>query len=997
MTYNKFNKTKLATSLSLILGASVALPSYAAPEEQENEIEVIEVKGIRGSLVKAMDIKRNANGVVDAINAEDMGKFPDTNLAESLQRITGVSIDRDNGEGSKVTVRGFGPDYNVVTLNGRQMPTANINDTSASDSRSFDFANLASEGVSAVEVYKTGRADVATGGIGSTINLVTIKPLAIGEEKASIGVKAVHDTSTEDGSNITPEISALYSNTYADGKFGVAITAVRQERDSGSARAGIDNGWRPQTGGVGDWGSVGNGPNQINVPADGVTYAAPHNVLYGFSENERTRTNGQLTLQYRPVENFTATFDYTYSKLEEELNQNIHSVWMSLNYAGEPTGSEWTDANGDNVAAPIFIHDIDGPSDLVSQVEKSAKVNENKSAGLNLEYLVNDNLSFTLDFHSSEAESKPDSIYGNSNTIQLATWTRAETKVDFSSGFPVVEVVFPDGTPGLTPEGVMTTGTSFRNSYMKSEIDQIQLDGSYIFDTGIVESVDFGVGFNKVENRNAFGRAERPNWGGTGSPDDIDDQFLLDSMDTMVDRFDNLPGDKSNMINQFWAVDFDTIADLVGNLYGDPSDPVAWPCGTQICAPSEFETDRRTEEESISAYVKANMSFEIADRPANLVVGLRYEQTDVTSKTLLPEITAIGWVSTNEFQIVRGDAQFFTDEGDYDYLLPSVDFDIEVADDMILRASYSQTITRPGYGNLTAGSELNEVRNVDNGRGSRGNVGLEPLESDNIDLSFEYYYDEGSYASIGYFRKDVENVIGTRDIIEQPYAATSPVEGARYEEAVAATGGNPADSAAIRAYLAANYADGQYVIVDPGGDPVKNQIWGHPTENNPLSVNFTQPYNQGSNTVDGFEFAIQHLFGDSGFGAIVNYTIVDSDVEYDNADHGDENTPLLGVSDSYNIVGFYDKDGIQVRLAYNWRDDFLQGLNDGQGSNPVYVEDYGQLDANISYSYNENLTIFVEGINLTDEYTRSYGRHSLMVRNIQQMGPRYNAGVRYTF
>ncbi len=989
-----YKKSRIATSLSLILGVSSVAPTYAEESTNaEKEIEVIQVTGIRGSLVKAMDIKRNSNGVVDAINAEDMGKFPDTNLAESLQRISGVSIDRDNGEGSKVTVRGFGPDFNMVTLNGRQMPTANINDTSASDSRSFDFANIASEGINAVEVYKTGRADVATGGIGSTINIITVKPLSIGE-KASFGIKGVHDTSSENGSSLTPELSALYSNTFADGTFGVAVTASRQERDSGSARAGVDNGWRPQTGGVGDWGSVGAGPNQVNVPNDGVTYAVPHNVLYGFSETERTRTNGQLTLQYRPVENLTATLDYTYSKFEEELNQNIHSVWMSLNYAGLPNGSVWTDPNGDNVAAPLLLHDVDGPSDLVSQVEQSAKVNENKSIGFNLEYIVNDNLSFNLDFHSSSAESKPDSIYGNSNTIQMATWTRAETKVDFSSGFPVVEVVFPDGTPGLTPEGVVTTGTSFRNSYTRSEIDQLQLNGAYIFDEGIVESVDFGVGFNNVENRNAFGKAERPNWGGTGSPDDIDDDFLLASMSTMVDRFDNLPGDKSSMINQFWAVDFNTIADLVHTRYGSPADS---PCGTDICAPNNFETDRRTEEESVHAYVKANMSFEIGDRPANLVVGLRYEQTDVTSNTLLPDVEAIGWVSTNEFEIVRGAPQFFSDKADYDYILPNIDFDIEVTDDIVFRASYSETITRAGYGNLTAGASLDEVRNVDNGKGTRGNVGLLPLESQNIDLSFEYYYNEGSYASIGFFQKDVDNVIGTREVIEQPYAVTSPVEGARYQEAVAATGGDPSNSAAIRAYLVATYGSDSSIIVDPGGDPVKNQIWGHPTGNDPLSVKVSQPYNQGSNKVDGFEFALQHLFGDSGFGVIANYTIVDSDVEYDNADHGDENTPLLGVSDSYNLVAFYDKDGLQMRLAYNWRDDFLQGLNDGQGSNPVYVEDYGQLDANISYDYNENLTLFVEGINLTDEYTRSYGRHKLMVKNIQQMGPRYNIGLRYKF
>ncbi|WP_394174297.1 TonB-dependent receptor [Thalassotalea litorea] len=994
-----FKKSKLATTLSLVLGATtmVSVGAEESAQADGDEIEVIEVTGIRGSLTKSMDIKRSSKGVVDAINSEDIGKFPDTNLAESLQRITGVSIDRENGEGSKVTVRGFGPDYNLVTLNGRQMPTANINATSASDSRSFDFGNLASEGVSAVEVHKTSRADVATGGIGSTINLITLKPLDLGETKASFGAKAVHDTSSQDGSTLTPELSGLYSTVTDDGKFGIAISAVYQNRESGSARAGVDNGWRPQTGGEGDWGSVPDGPTQINVPAAGVTYAAPHNVLYGFSEVERTRTNGQLTLQYQPVDSFTATFDYTYSKLEQDLNQNIHSVWMSLNYAGLPTGSEWTDPDSNNVAAPLYIHDIDGPSDLVSQVEQSGKENENKSAGINLEYLVNDSLSFELDFHSSSAESQPNTIYGNSNTIQLATWTRAETKVDFSSGFPVVEVVFPDGTPGLTPEGVVTTGTSFRNSYMKSEIDQVQLDGQYVFDDGIVESIDFGVGFNKVENRTAFAVAERPNWGGTGVPEDIDDQFLLDSMSTIVDRFDNMPGDKTNMIDQFWAVDFNTIADLVGTLYSDPNDPDKWPCGTTICAPSEYSDDKRTTEESTSAYVQANLAWDFGDMPANMRIGLRYEQTDVSATTLLPDVLRIGWVSTNEFEIVRGDAVFFDDSADYDYLLPNIDFSLEVTDDIVIRASYSETLTRPGYGNLTAGGRLDEVRNVDNGRGSRGNVGLLPLESENIDLSFEWYYDEGSYASIGLFQKDVSNVIGTQDIFETYAGVYSPVEGARYDEAVAATGGDPSNSAAIRAYIASNYASDPNVIVDPGGDPVKNQIWGSPEANGEVTVKYSQPFNQGSNKVDGIELNIQHLFGDSGFGGIVNYTMVDSDVEYDNASEDDDNTPLLGVSDSYNIVAFYDNYGFQVRFAYNWRDDFLSDLNDGQGSNPVYVEAYGQLDANVSYSFNDNLTVFAEAINLTDETTRKYGRHKLMVRNIEQSGARYNVGLRYTF
>jgi TonB-dependent receptor len=159
MKKSNFKKTQLAKSLSIILGVTTIAPVIAA-EEVNNSVEVIEVTGIRSSMVKAMDIKRSSQGIVDAISSEDMGKFPDSNLAESLQRITGVSIDRSNGEGSKITVRGLGPDFNLVTLNGRQMPSSNLESTVISNSRSYDFANIASEAISSVEVYKTAKDEI---------------------------------------------------------------------------------------------------------------------------------------------------------------------------------------------------------------------------------------------------------------------------------------------------------------------------------------------------------------------------------------------------------------------------------------------------------------------------------------------------------------------------------------------------------------------------------------------------------------------------------------------------------------------------------------------------------------------------------------------------------------------------------------------------------------------------------------------------------------------
>ena len=229
----------LTTALLLALSAPVSAQSANEDDEQKDasaetspqELDTIKVTGIRRSLTSSRDLKRDAQGVVDGIVAEDIGKFPDTNLAESSQRITGVSIDRSAGEGSKVTVRGVGPDFNLMLLNGRQMPASSIADTGASNSRAFDFANLASEAVSGIEVYKTSRASTPTGGIGATINIKTARPLQNPDFLANIAIKGVTDTSGDNlpsslqGDSVTPEVSGIISAKSADGKFGIALTA----------------------------------------------------------------------------------------------------------------------------------------------------------------------------------------------------------------------------------------------------------------------------------------------------------------------------------------------------------------------------------------------------------------------------------------------------------------------------------------------------------------------------------------------------------------------------------------------------------------------------------------------------------------------------------------------------------------------------------------------------------------------------------------------------
>ena len=340
--------------------ASGASPNSGVVADATAAPQVVLVKGIRQSMASSMNMKRNATGFVDGIVAEDIGKFPDTNLAESLQRISGVSIDRSIGEGSKVTVRGVGPDFNLVLLNGRQMPTSNLGDRNG---RAFDFANIASEGISQIQVYKSARADTPTGGIGATLNVMTARPLERNGKQASIGIKGVHDTSASElpgdvkrgMDKVTPELSGIYSNASADGKFGIAISGSYQERHLGYNQAAVPGGWRGPiaAGDSGAWGNIPQantpgGANIVNRPSGDTIYSVPQNLNYSMSGVQRERTNGQLVLQYAPSKALTTTLDYTYSENKIHTRRQDMSAWFNFG----PSSSSWGDPVG-GVAPPL--------------------------------------------------------------------------------------------------------------------------------------------------------------------------------------------------------------------------------------------------------------------------------------------------------------------------------------------------------------------------------------------------------------------------------------------------------------------------------------------------------------------------------------------------------------------------------------------------------------------------------------------------------------------
>ena len=992
-------KFLVGTSALSLMGMAQAAAAQEVPADGEVNGDEIVVTGIRASLEASATIKREAQGVVDAISAEDIGKFPDTNLAESLQRITGVSIDRSNGEGSLVTVRGFGPEFNLVTLNGRQMPTALIGDGgSAPSSRSFDFANLASEGIAGVEVYKSGRATIESGGIGSTINVRTPRPLDNPGLRGSLSVKGVYDESRNEGHPITPEVSGIISTTFADDRIGVMIAGSYQKRKSSTNSASV--GWRDgYLGNENNWGSLANPtrivdgvevpdpryPNITNRPDAGDVYQVPQNASYNLNDIERERINGQAVLQFRPSDNFTATVDYIYSRNTVENRNSSVGVWFNH----DDTSSAWTDGP---IAGPLFYSERFGPpsgvpgpnalyggKDLSYSGSLTKNRAENNSVGVNLEWKGPGGVTIALDGHHSIAEVKPTNRFGSSMSLGNAVFGVANQSINFENDLPVISFGMHPGIDALNPALITPTGNAFRNAYFRNRIDQVQLRGKYDHDGGFLDSIDFGVSYVDSKVRSAFGTIQNDDtWGGAGPASTIPDDIF--SLVTLPDKFPGLAQD--GMIQSFYTFDFERMADLVEQNFQTCSNPATGSAQPGTCL-ANFNTDRRISEKTLAPYLQVATEFDLFQNPAHLVAGIRYETTDIASSALVPVPVTTKWVGDNELNVVFDGGEFTRFKGSYDNWLPAVDFDISPMENVKLRASYSHTITRPDYASMQGGRTVDTLFRVGGGTGSLGNPGLIPYKSKNIDLSAEWYYGRDSYVSVGYFHKDVSNFISSTRIDYNAPGITTPIGGPRYQAALAALGAN-ATAGDIRQYIITNFpgtVTGTTINAAPG-DPLVN-------------FEITTPINSDQTaSINGWEFALQHSLWDTGFGVILNYTIVNGDAVYDNTQPSSvAQFALTGLSDSANAVAYYDKNGLQARVAWNWRDEFLQG----SGPNPTYVEAYWQIDASASYEFIPGFTAFVEAINLTGEGRRGHLRHKNNVTFAEPGFARYAAGIRFSF
>lgn len=1012
-------------------------------QQSATELGAIVVTGLRNSLESSMNVKRNAIGFVDAITAEAIGKFPDTNIAGALQRIPGVSINRRQGAGAQVTVRGFGPGFNMVLVDGRRVPGAdafgngfNVVGGIGSGSRAFDFAELSPDDVNRLVVHKTGRANIDGGGIGATINIITDKPFFHegGKVVANISGKGIYDTSEPFGNSITPAYSALLSYANPDKTWGVELNFNYMKRRGGYGVA-TENGWttKPWTGSDA---ALRPGVEVQNPPKVGQLYSMPNDMQYGVTGYSTERRNGHIVFQLQPVDGLTITADDLFSRYKIHEKQNNDWIWLQR--ASSLTALKFN--TGESVASPVFIRDVPtGLKDFPMQGLIDDQIYKLDSYGLNLKWQVNDDLVLALDGHESKNRSLPnDPVTGGGLTTVTPGGTNHCTSgphcggafgqtITFNGGLPIAAYTWyptqqdaynnTNGTlnPAFGPNNIGTETAGIAGQGQVSDLKEIKFDGTLFFSQGKLQfglsashlkmhafahdSPGFQLGHNTVNDAGKF-----PDLMGFLTPMNI------------LSHFDGYPTQGAMGANWYRSNPDQLFSQWI---------PKHYPSRTTI--DPALSSDNTVQERTQAAYAQITINASVGNFPATMRFGMRYLRTRVSALSF-QATPSFRWDSNNDFSTLHSSTLLpVSSHGSYSNLLPNVDFNIQLTDSLVGRASFSKTIARPGFGNLYAGASVGApsgatlVNSTFRATGSAGNTGLNPLKSNNFDIGMGWYFAPASYISATFWYKRVDNFIGNGVTTENLFGVQDMTSGPRAQKAEAFLA-----SAACKAQVAAAgfggtgacslnntslftavalMQDGNGGLAAYDGSPAQQakmvtdeDVLAQPGD--PLyQFDVSRPVNKNNAHMHGWEFGGQYFFGKTGIGVLANYTIAKQNIGVKPDSSPTVNQfAVTGLSNSANIVAMYQKYGWSVRLAWAWRGHYLLALNqNGSSRNPLYVDPYHELDLGITYEFNKHLSCVLSGINLTGEDVRWYERSQLQVVRLVDQKPRYALAVRYHF
>ena len=892
------------------------------------------VTGLRRSLENSMTIKRDSLGIVDAISPEDIGKLPDANLAESLQRITGVSIDRSGGEGAFVTVRGFGPEFNTVLLNGRQLATPT--DPSQASGRAFSFDTLASELVSGVEVYKSSTARLQSGGVGSTINIKTARPFDYSGFKFSGSADGNYE---ENSKKAAPDASFLISDRFLDGNLGILASGSYQERKDRINQIATDgwivNGGTPTSqinGGAGVAITPSNPQGNLFVPQD-----------FGPNVNfeDRKRIGGTLVLQYQASDALTIAVDTLYSHFNDRSDDRSYGHWFTPSNLTNVI----TDANG---TAIDMTQSVGQASDFHDK--SYSKRTETIASGINADWKLADRMTLNLDGSYSRAKEYPD----GGDESQLALLGYPGQTIRFQSDGEIVPYVtgFVDPTSG--PNAGVVGGTH-------PLFEHVMLYRGYGVDDKIYQlRADLDIkGDNPKEGLTEF------RVGGYFSRDEKDTRlYSNDGLAGCTTCGYTIPAPTSIPIGVFNAG-----SDFLSGVSGANRTPSQW---LTFSGPALFNAitqeqqahnpaftfapplrnDSLVTERVFGGYLETVFAGNLLDRPVTAVVGVRVERTQSTINGLSTPFIDLHKLLTDatQYGVDTGGNATISATNSYTDILPTLSLRWDFMDNFIGRFAASQTMTRPTLEELSPVTTLVTLR-PGNFAASSGNANLSPFRSNNLDLSIEYYYGRANYVSVGSFYKTVSNFIvlnqttGTvKNSVGGPLL--DPATGLPAQFTITApTNGPTAVVTGLEAALQQSFGDTGFGVQ-------LNGTLAHSDKNlDPTNLNNKFALTGLSNSANAVLFYDKGVFEAR---AAVNWR--DHFLQYLAP------PPLNGAGQAVT----------QVRSRY-------------------------QLDASATYHINRNFGIFVEGENLTNQYLLKYAYYQNQFLSAEDSGRRWKIGVRANF
>jgi TonB-dependent receptor len=904
-------------------------PAAATGEED------IVITGYRESLRRSLSEKREATGIIDVIKAEDIADFPDNNLAESIQRVPGVAITRDQGEGRNITVRGLGPIFTRVRINGIEgLSTTGGADSSggANRGRQFDFNVFASELFNSITVRKSASADVEEGSLGATVDLATARPF---DYRADMTIAGSAQLGYNDLSKETdPRVTALFATKFADGKVGVLLSAAYSERgilEEGPSTVrwerGTDNGGFAAA-------------SALPTGATNLAYFHPRIPRYDSYRYQTKRLGLTGSLQFQPADSTLLTFDALYANFESDrTEQYLEAISFSRSGTGKPQ----------TVILPGAV--VDSTNSLVSGTFNNVDIRVESR----FDHLETKFQQYTGSLHQDFGDRlRLDALAGYSkskfaNPIQTTVALDANNVQGYSYDFPGSRFpTFNYGSLDVTnPASFVLGEIRLRPQYVDNDfkVARAQLE----FDAADTLKLRIGGDWKKYRfSSEEYRRTSETDVAGLVPAGALGPLSTLYSFSSKT-PLGGTPG-------TFVIPDLDAFASNL-NIYSNSGRFAL----TGIENPSARGNFRTVNERDLAGYVQAVFDGQIGSIPVKADAGVRYVETKQRST---------GYQNTpTGFTLIEV-------ERSYDNWLPSANVSFELTDGLIARVAAAKVLARPDIGTVNPGGSFS----ISGGNRTLtlGNPFIEPTKATDVDFSLEYYFARESAIILGLFYKDISSFVATSTQSIPFNQLGLP------ETLLAGTNVQPTDLFTV-----------------------------------------TQPVNSEGGKVKGFEIGFQSPFRFlpgplSNLGIQANYTYVKSNIQYPLANN--PGAPVVTQSlvnlsrHGANATLYYEDDRFSVRGSVAYRSGYLTnvpGRNGvAPGNGPVFNPNAGQptfndvegthgtvnVDASASYKINDNFSLTLEGINLTDEYTDQYidsAADRLSV--VHHTGRQFWVGARFKF